>query len=283
MLTLILADSELELVPPEISGHPSVSTHARAAGRKTTKILLDASVHHPAILQMSKSKRARESGGSEQRSFDGRGADVTAGEKGSFRSGRGGALPPSELRRGRPDIVHHFLMTALDSIPNIEGGLRVIIHTRNNEAIRIAPHTRLPKNYNRFVSLMEQLFAVGRIPPNADETLMTLERNVKLANLVKYQKGKVAILSPGGNPVDVGEYVSEHAGGDLVCIIGGFSDGDFISNIDEIPGDKISIYKGELKVWTVAAEILANWRLANAVSKKHKKAVPAAKAASDRT
>jgi len=49
MLSLILAESSLELVPKQIRGHPSVTSHARKLGKKPSEILLDNSWHFAAM------------------------------------------------------------------------------------------------------------------------------------------------------------------------------------------------------------------------------------------
>ena len=49
MLSLILAESSLELVPKKIRGHPSVTSHARRLGKKPSEILLDNSWHFAAM------------------------------------------------------------------------------------------------------------------------------------------------------------------------------------------------------------------------------------------
>lgn len=49
MLSLILAESSLELVPKEIQQHPSVLSHAKKLGKKTSEILLDNSWDYAAM------------------------------------------------------------------------------------------------------------------------------------------------------------------------------------------------------------------------------------------
>jgi rRNA small subunit pseudouridine methyltransferase Nep1 len=49
MVVLLLAESALETVPPEIANHPAVVKHARRKGKKATEILLDRSFHHSAM------------------------------------------------------------------------------------------------------------------------------------------------------------------------------------------------------------------------------------------
>ncbi|MEM4311312.1 MAG: ribosome biogenesis protein [Nitrososphaerales archaeon] len=60
MLTLILADASLELVPRKIAKHSSVVKLARRKGKKPEEILLDRSYHHSAMLSLPFSyKRGR--------------------------------------------------------------------------------------------------------------------------------------------------------------------------------------------------------------------------------
>ncbi|MBM4249017.1 MAG: 16S rRNA methyltransferase [Euryarchaeota archaeon] len=218
MLTLVLADSELETVPGEIAGHPCCVTYARRRGRAPRDTLLDSTVHHPALKRLS----------------DGQ-------------------------RRGRPDLVHFFLLTALDSLLNLEGGLRVAVHTRNGRIIRVRPDTRLPKNQSRFVSLMEQLFQKGQVPP-AGEPLMTMSEGTVGDLLRDLGASKVVVFSPRGDRVDLRRRFSRVRGRDIACVVGGFPDGDFTSPVYGLADEVLSISGSELKVWTVAAEILVNFR-----------------------
>lgn len=49
MISLILSESALELVPSELKHHPSVVTHARKLGKYSSEILLDNSWHFAAM------------------------------------------------------------------------------------------------------------------------------------------------------------------------------------------------------------------------------------------
>ena len=77
-------------------------------------------------------------------------------------------------KRGRPDIVHFALLDALGSPLNKEGLLQTYVHTIQDHVITISPETHLPRNHNRFVGLMEQLFELGRVPATG-EVLLKLE------------------------------------------------------------------------------------------------------------
>ncbi len=211
MMHLILADSELEIVPKEIQGHPSVVKHAKLRKKRPSNLLLDATYHHQAI----RSKYGEEA-----------------------------------ERRGRPDIVHFFLMNAQESILNQEGKLRVYVHTRNNDVIFIKPETRLPKSYPRFIGLMENLFHNGAVP-NVDEPLMWIEK-MSLQSLVERIGARSVVLSENGRKVALREYEIPE---DVTIIIGGFPHGDFLSNVS-FAEEIISIYDGTLMAWVAAYEII---------------------------
>lgn len=49
MISLVLAESSLELVPKELQDHPSVLSHARKLGKNPSEILLDNSWHFAAM------------------------------------------------------------------------------------------------------------------------------------------------------------------------------------------------------------------------------------------
>jgi rRNA small subunit pseudouridine methyltransferase Nep1 len=216
MLTLVLADTELERVPVEIQRHPAVRASARKRGRSPASILLESSLHHPALRKV-----------------------------------------PEGERRGRPDIAHIVLVVALDSILNLEGGLRLFVHTRNDEVIQFAPETRIPKNYTRFVGLMEDLFEKGEVP--AESPLIRMDRGVTLTELLAKLGTEAWTFAEGGETADPLREFSRH-GGNLVAVIGGFPHGTFRSPVATITKRTLSIHPKPLKAWTTAAEVLTAYR-----------------------
>ena len=214
MMHLILADAELEIVPQAIQGHPAVVKHARSRKKRPSNLLLDATYHHQAI----RSKYGAEA-----------------------------------ERRGRPDIVHFFLMNAQESILNSRGKLRVYVHTRNNDVIFIEPETRLPKSYPRFVGLMENLFHNGSVP-NAENPLLRIEK-MSLQSLVSEIGAPSIVLSERGRRVNLRDFDIPE---DVTVIIGGFPKGDFISNVN-FADNMISIHDDVLMAWVAAYEIIARY------------------------
>ncbi len=212
----ILADSELELVPPEIVNERCILNNARARGKAPEKVLLDASHHHPAF----------------------------------------GKLPDSE-RRGRPDLVHFFLLLCIDSDLSAQGRMRVFVHTRNNDVIAVNPETRLPPHYPRFVGLIEQLYE-QRVVPSKENPLLELRQGIELNALVSALKpDEIIILAPEGDEAPLAEKFASIKAERVAVIVGGFSKGDYKSDVSKLKGTKVSLGKRMLKVWTVASKVLS--------------------------
>ncbi len=211
----ILADSEIELVPPELLKERCIINNARARGKPPEKILLDASHHHPAFSKLAESER-----------------------------------------RGRPDLVHFYLMLSIDSDLSAEGRLRVFVHTRNNDVIAVKPETRLPPNYPRFVGLIEQLYE-QRVVPSRENALLELRNGVSLETLVGALKpDEVIVLSQEGEKTPLHERFASVRGERVVVIIGGFSKGGFRSDLGKFQHSKVSLGPRMMKVWTVTAKAL---------------------------
>ncbi|MBI2077499.1 MAG: 16S rRNA methyltransferase [Euryarchaeota archaeon] len=161
-------------------------------------------------------------------------------------------------RRGRPDLAHLFLLTALESIPNKLGQLRVFVHTRHDELIRIEPRTRLVRNYNRFCGLVQQLFERGAV--GEPDPLLTLEKKRPLDDVLKATPHeRLIVLDPAGAAKPPRELFSQRdEESDVVALIGGFPSGDYRSPIPA-GAERVSIHPDALAVWTVAGEVLAHY------------------------
>lgn len=216
VINLILAEAALELVPSEISSHPSVIKSARRRGKHWSEILLDISLHYGAMGKLR-----------------------------------------NRHKRGRPDITHIVLLEALSSPLNIEGYLNIYIHTVSDYVIFIDPTTRIPRNYNRFVGLIEQLFKEGRIPPNSAKPLMEV-KPMNFKNLIKYLgKPGVITLSEKGELMSCSEVCRKAVSEDLPIVIGGFPHGDFNDDVYEISKYVYSIYSKPLDAWVVTSRVIS--------------------------
>jgi len=159
-------------------------------------------------------------------------------------------------KRGRPDIVHVSLLNALESPLNKAGHLRVYIHTYPGHVVFVKPETRIPRNYNRFVGLMEQLLVSGRVPPNSDDPLMY----VKTMSLRDLQdligvKGLI-LLHEEGEERKLSEVVAKALKENYAIGVGGFPHGDFSKEVLEIASYRYSIYDKPLTTWIVVSRII---------------------------
>ena len=156
-------------------------------------------------------------------------------------------------RRGRPDIVHVTLLVAMDSILNREGLLQIYVHTRNDEVIWINPETKLPRNYSRFIGLMEQLFQEKTIKSN-DSLLLSVEKKQLGQLLDELGTFNVLVWEKGKN-VDPTRFFREHLDRKTAVIVGGFPHGDFKKSI-EVADDGICLYSESLSAFTSAARMI---------------------------
>lgn len=223
MLTILLVDTELELIPSKMTDDYAIRIHAKKRKKPAEKIILDSNFMHSAIERF---------------------------------------FPGESNRRGRPDILYHFLVVTMESILNKEGKLRIWVHTRNNRIIEIAPDVRLPKSYNRFVGLMEDLFDKGEIRAN-DKMLLKLHSGDLKTLMELSGSGSVKILSPTGERSSILSLLDPGESSNTV-IIGGFSEGDFTSDVYSL-GKSYSIYPSELTIWSVAMELIAQYERVHGV------------------
>jgi len=159
-------------------------------------------------------------------------------------------------KRGRPDIVHVSLLFALESPLNKKKKLELYIHTYPGDIIFINPETRIPRNYNRFVGLIEQLLINGKIPPNSDNPLMFV-KTMDIDYLFKeIDINGLILLSEKGvykKPFDI---VKESIENNYLIGIGGFPHSDFSKYIVDKSIAQYSIYSEPLMTWIVLSRIL---------------------------
>ena len=214
MLTIIIADAELETIPAEMRDDYSIRKIAGERKKKVDGIILDSNYMHSAIDRY---------------------------------------FPGQSNRRGRPDIIHIFLLVAMDSILNRMGNLRVRIHTRNDLVIDISPDTRLPRAYNRFIGLFEKLFAEGEIVADGKKLLQVQKGTLNAA--INRPAERVLAMAPDTVIKPIDSVISGPE--DMTVIIGGFSEGNYRSNVDQF--EKVSIFNEELTIWSVGMEVLTQY------------------------
>ncbi|MEM0002230.1 MAG: 16S rRNA methyltransferase [Desulfurococcaceae archaeon] len=166
-------------------------------------------------------------------------------------------LPKIE-KRGRPDIVHVSLLEALESPLCRKGMLDVYVYTIEGHVLFIDPSTRIPKNYNRFIGLMEQLFKHGRVPPGSERPLIFL-RTIKLKDLFEeIHVNGLIILSERCSYKPLHEVSAMALNENLAIGIGAFPHGDFEEETMKHANYCYSIYSGSLTTHIVVSRILAS-------------------------
>lgn len=215
-LTIVLVESELELIPEKVQGFPFIRKQAQDRGKAPASLLLDSSLHHGAMRKLEDFQR-----------------------------------------RGRPDIVHRWLLFAQDSPLNRRGLLTTYIHTWDDRTILVNPELRPPKSYNRFVGLMEELFEKGVIMTKEGATLLKME-NKPLRRLLKKLGTRNVLLWENGRDVDAVDYFRENQGKKICLLVGGFPHGDF-RKAAGLSDENVRLGSEQLSATTISAQLLFSY------------------------
>jgi rRNA small subunit pseudouridine methyltransferase Nep1 len=164
-------------------------------------------------------------------------------------------------KRGRPDIAHITLLQILSSPLNKEGRLRSFVHTINDDVIQVDGKTRLPRNYDRFVNLIEQLFVDRRVPPQGDP-LLTVKKSSIQELLETVQPSVTVAFSSIGTPTTMRNVCRDLARERFpTVLIGGFAHGHFSKTISDLADMVVSIYHEPLDAWVVASRVVYEYEV----------------------
>ena len=221
VLTLVLAESSIELVPNELVRLPSIVKWAQRKRKAPHSLVLDQTYHHSAILR----------------------------------------LGPRGAGRGRPDIAHLSLLLALGSPLNLSGELKCYVHTKDNNIIEVNPKARLPRNTDRFTSLLEQLYQEKIVPPTGPPLLSIKPGSI--GTLLDEISGMVVALTTTGPRKHMDEIASgltEHR--KPVLLVGGFPEGHFSEDTLSNAKESYRIHDHGLEAWTVLARAIYDYERA---------------------
>jgi rRNA small subunit pseudouridine methyltransferase Nep1 len=222
-VSLVMAETALELVPRQLYRHTSVRNHAQRLGKKASEILLDRSFHHSAM---------------------------TSGQI------------KLAWKRGRPDIAHLALQEALSTPLYLDGLLDVYIHTIDDKVIKVGPDLRVPKSYFRFEGVIMKLFNDKIIRDRGNKTLLELHDNISFENLINNMIGSnnVVGLTSIGAQSTADQIVIRNCSksNDARCtfVIGGFPKGHFSECTSKLFHHSYSIGHYALESHVVIARIL---------------------------
>jgi rRNA small subunit pseudouridine methyltransferase Nep1 len=160
-------------------------------------------------------------------------------------------------KRGRPDILHFTLLEATTIPLYFKSMLDVYVHTIDDKVIEVGKNVRLPKNYNRFVGLMEDLYSKKVITNRQGYPLLVLKEST-IDSLIDRVNPSIMIgLSRYGVPKGA-EYVACSTAGssDACIVIGGFPRGTFRESTTKLFTEMVSISDYSLEAHVVAARVL---------------------------
>ncbi len=221
MLTLILAEAELERIPTSISSHPAVVSNAKQRQRKPSKMILDASFHHSAMRKLPEWRRR------------GR-PDIThlflLVTLDSIANKRGEVKTIVHTRNNEVIYIHPETRL-IRHYPRFIGLMEQLfekktIETEDKTLLRLEEDKKLE-------DIIEEI-DVDRI--------IGFSMNGRMVNLLEYFQS-----------------IREEGYRDITCIVGGFPSGDYHCNLRKIADDVISIYDDMLTAWTTASEITVNY------------------------
>ena len=232
LVSLVIAESALEVIPKEIMHHSSVKNYAQKLGKRPSETLLDRSYHHSAMIHYKLN---------------------------------------SASKRGRPDIVHFGLMEALYTPLFFNHILDVYVHTINDKVILVAENLKIPKSYFRFEGLMMKLFkdkVIMKKSNNHDyndaKNKMLLELHddttfeYLINNIVKPDK-LIGLTSIGVRSTVEGvasKLVNDGSNNHFAFVIGGFPKGHFSHSTSKLFDYSYSISEVGLEAHIVIARIL---------------------------
>ncbi len=163
---------------------------------------------------------------------------------------------PQREKRGRPDIVHRALLTALDSVFAREAELKLFVHTITGKIFEVNQQTRLPRRYNRFLGLMEQLLLKKLLPAKEYPLLHLYDES--LAEYVQLLKPtRTFLLSEDGQPItppELAQLLIDES--KPMVLVGGFAHGAFAPEIEQLADQKVCLDPESLPTSTVIGMLL---------------------------
>ncbi len=165
------------------------------------------------------------------------------------------------LQRGRPDIVFHSLMSLLETPLCKSGNLTIHLHLQDGRIIEVNPEVRLPRNYDRFIGLIEQLLVKGQVP--IEGTPLLHITNKTLPEIISEFKKDSEVLSilavENGSKTSIDSLQSIFpldASIPVIVGVGAFPHGDFSNELKELFDTYIELDKEVMMAWHVCAELL---------------------------
>jgi len=166
-------------------------------------------------------------------------------------------------KRGRPDIVNVCLLEIQGAPLNKTGNLKTFIHTNNGVCIDVNPEVRLPRDCNRFGSLMEQLLLNGRVPVDSDVPLLSSSMK-SLSSLKQEIKPSTTIaLTSHGEQTSLEVLCRELSREENpVVLLGAYPHGALNEETLNVADRQVSIYPKDLEAWVIVSRLIYEYEKA---------------------
>jgi rRNA small subunit pseudouridine methyltransferase Nep1 len=128
--------------------------------------------------------------------------------------------------------------------------------------IVVNPEVRLPRNYERFIGLMEQLFLRGQVPPKGDPLLSfspyDLEEVMSRLQGKSFESVSILALEEGDKKTmkELRGHFPEDSQVPAIVGIGAFPHGSFSKEVEALFDEKIALSSDVMMAWHVCAEVL---------------------------
>jgi rRNA small subunit pseudouridine methyltransferase Nep1 len=221
MLTMILAEAELERIPEELYRHPAVLAHARQRGKKPQQILLDSNYDHAAMTNLPEGRRR------------GR-PDLTH----LF------LLTVLESRANKQGLLRVLIHTRDDVLITVSPQTRIMRNYDRFQGLieQLFEKHAVPDEKHPLLQLTEHVPLQQLVNEQPADAVLVFSKDGKPVVLPEY--------------FDV---LRKKKKTDILCIIGGFPSGDFHADIKAVATDVLSVYPEMLSAWAVASEVVVTY------------------------
>jgi rRNA small subunit pseudouridine methyltransferase Nep1 len=134
--------------------------------------------------------------------------------------------------------------------------MNTYVHTIDDHVIHVEAGVKLPRNYDRFIGLLEQLYEKRSVPPG-EKPLLSI-RKCTLPGLIR-ETGftRVVAFSTLGKPASVKEAYLPIVEADAPAVlVGGFPHSHFSQSTTELANHVFSIDKDPLDAWVVVPRVI---------------------------
>jgi len=130
-------------------------------------------------------------------------------------------------------------------------------------AIDVSSKARLPRDCNRFNSLVEQLFQEGKVPPGSSEPLMVIQKMGLGELLGEISPTHIVALTSRGEPSNMEDMCRALSTEENpVVIIGAFPHGPMSDGTLSLADDVVSIHPEVLEAWVVTSRLVYEYEKA---------------------